>query len=101
MASTLAWPVRIEGGDFAVVEVGSLDEAAQNVAVLSQTRPGERVGMLAQAGEYGVPDPVGLPGYDPQPLIDQARRWVPGVTVNADRLPADRRDFTSAVEVSR
>lgn len=101
MASTLAWPVRIEAGDFAVVEVGSLDEARQNVEVLSQTRPGERIAMGEQAAEFGTPDPIGKRGHDPQPLIDQARRWVPGVTVRADRMPADRREFNQFVQVSR
>lgn len=100
MARTLAWPVRIEAGDIATVDVGSIEEAAQNVAVLSQTRPGERIAMGPAARDYGTPDPVGRHGYDPQPLIDAAARWCPGVTVRADRLPADRRDFDSHVEVS-
>jgi hypothetical protein len=101
MGTTLAWPVHIVDGEYATVEIGGIDEAVQNVAVLSQTRPGERVAMLRQARDFGVPDPVGQRGLDPQPLIDQAQRWIPGVQVAAERLPADRREFDQVVTVTR
>ena len=100
MARTLAWPVRIEDGDFATVEVGSIEEAQQNVGVLSQTILGERW-VHPKLLEYGVPDPTGERGWDPQPLIDAAGEWIPGVTVTARPQPADRRDITAIVEVSR
>lgn len=101
MADTLAWPVRIVDGDYATVRIGSLDEAQQGVELLSQTRPGERLALGRRAREFGVPDPVGGRGLDPQPLLDQVRRWLPGVQVRASRLPADRREFDQVVEVSR
>lgn len=100
MARTLAWPVRIENGDYVTVEVGGLDEAIQNVGVLSQTVLGERW-VHPRLRDYGVPDPVGERGWDPQPLIDAAVDWIPGVTVTARPQPADRRDITAVVEVSR
>lgn len=100
MARTLAWPVRIEAGEYVTVDVGTVAEARQNVEVLSQTRPNERVAMGPMAPAYGTPDPVGLQGHDPQPLIDAARRWVPGATVQADRMPADRREFDQVVKVA-
>lgn len=96
MPTTLAWPVRVENGEFVTVEVGSQAEAVQNVGVLSQTHTGERLVVPA----YGVPDPVGDAGYNPDALVDAARRWCPGVTVEADRLPADRRELESTVRVS-
>lgn len=97
MASTLAWPVTVVDGEYAVVEVGGRDEAVQNVTVLSQTRLGERIVVPT----YGVEDPIGRAGYDPDELVDAARRWCPGVRVDADRLGAASRDLRTVVEVSR
>lgn len=97
MADTLAWPVRVEDGDYVVVAVGGQAEAEQNVGVLSQTRIGER----PLCPEFGIPDPVGGRGVDPQPLLDAAARWLPGVRLSARPARADRRDVTITVEVGR
>lgn len=94
---TLAWPVRIVDGNYATVEVGSDDEALRNVAVLSQTLRGER----PAAADYGVDDPIGERGFDPQSLLSAAARWCPGLIVDADSIPADRREIVATVRVAR
>ncbi|WP_370325304.1 hypothetical protein [Euzebya sp.] len=93
MADTLAWPVRVVDGAFVMVEVGSEEEARQNVAVLAATRQGERI----PAPGYGIPDPTGIREFDTAELTSAAARFVPGVPV---RVVEDRADDTGTLTIT-
>lgn len=64
MVEVLAAPFTVTGGKVATVEAGSDVEAAQLLATLIRTRPGER----AAAPGFGIADPTFAGGLDPGAL---------------------------------
>ncbi|SDC46482.1 hypothetical protein [Nocardioides lianchengensis] len=71
MARTLALPIAV-GRDRGLTahEQDSEAEIAQSVALLADTRPGERAALP----DYGLPDPVGS-GLDADLLVGVVTEW--------------------------
>lgn len=72
---TLALPLRMAGSRLATVETDSDEEIAQSVALLLDTRPGER----RSVPEYGLPDPL-FSGVDLDVIADVVDEWEPRAT---------------------
>ncbi|HTW17089.1 MAG TPA: GPW/gp25 family protein [Nocardioides sp.] len=71
MPRTLALPIVIGHDDgLATHEQDSEPEIAQSVALLIDTRPGERTAIP----DYGMPDPIGA-GLDLSVLADVVLEW--------------------------
>lgn len=82
MARTLSLPLQVSAtGRMVTVEQDSPAGLRQRVALLLDTRPGER----RSVPEFGMDDPL-FTGVDPQVLAASVARWEPGadaVTVMA------------------
>jgi hypothetical protein len=71
MPRTLALPIALgRDGGLAALEQDSAPEVAQSVALLVDTRPGERTALPS----YGLPDPVGG-RLDVDALVDVVAQW--------------------------
>lgn len=71
MPRTLALPIALgRDGGLASHEQDSDAEVAQSVALLADTRPGERAALPT----YGLPDPIGR-GLDPDTLVTVVAEW--------------------------
>ncbi len=83
----LAWPLRLSGSSFAVVEQDSIDEIQQNVAVICDTP----LGTYLHQPEFGIPDPTftQLP-VDTDGIVDAVADLEERATVTVDDQVDDR-----------
>lgn len=72
MSARLALPLRMSNGRLATVEHDSLAATAQAVALLLDTRPGERRSVPA----YGMPDQL-FTGLDAEQVRAAVQQWHP------------------------
>ena len=72
MAYTLAWPVQIDNGQVATVEIGSQEEKDQNISVLLHTSIGER----PDSPQFGAPQQIGSQ-VDVLAIQDVINFWFP------------------------
>ncbi len=71
MPKHLALPFKVTAaGGLATVEQDSIEDIAQSVALLADTRPGER----RSVDDYGIPDPV-FGGIDVDEISDLIFEW--------------------------
>jgi phage baseplate assembly protein W len=77
----LSLPLRLQGGRFVAVGQDSPQALAESVALLLDTRPGER----RSVPEYGLPDPL-FGGVDPITLRGAVEVWEPDATPSAIRV---------------
>ncbi len=71
----LSLPLRLQGGRFVSIPQGSPQALAESVALLVETRPGER----RSVPQYGMPDPL-FSGVDPVVLRGVVQVWEPDAT---------------------
>lgn len=80
MVQHLALPLRVDGrGRLATVEQGTVEELAQNVAVILATPVGSRV----EVPEFGAPRPDFL-GPDPAGMAAAVDEWEPRATLTVE-----------------
>lgn len=99
MTDHLALPIRRTAqGRCATVPAGSVAAIAQSVAMLLDTRPGERLSIPA----YGMDDPTWR-GVDPTVTIDAIGQWEPraDVTIEVDRTDETGRQTAGFVVARR
>ena len=70
MAEHLAFPIKVASQGLATVEQDTDPDLVQSVALLLNTRPGER----RSVPEYGLPDPV-FGGVDPTDVRAVVAEW--------------------------
>lgn len=92
MAKTLAWPVHIDAGQVATVEIGSHEEQDQNIGVLLHTSIGER----PDAPQFGAPQAIGSQ-VDVLAIQDTISYWFPDYTVD---VSAGSPDIEGRVQVT-
>ena len=82
MAARLALPLRVDGrGRFATVEVGSIEDVAQCVAVVLATPVGSRV----EVPEFGSPRPEFV-GPDLPGMVAAVDEWEPRASLSVEAL---------------
>lgn len=89
MATTPAWPVRLDtAGRLATVEYGSDEHARQAAGLIATTTRGERIAQPTA----GVPTTIGEPDIDINVIIDEIERQAPYarvLTIDTARLVDD------------
>lgn len=83
----LAWPLRLEGGRFAVLEQDSDEEVLQCVRVILATMQGERLERM----DFGIPDPTFTVDVDEAAILAELMRLEPRVAAMMTTAP-DRLD---------
>jgi phage baseplate assembly protein W len=83
----LAFPLRLDGGSFAVVEQDTVEDVRQCVHVLLRTP----LGIRPLAPEVGVDDPTFTEGVDGDALAAQLEEQEPRAVVTVTTSPIDER----------